>query len=85
MIDYALNLLDLLLTLYALNRGVAEANPLMRCVPVMIAYKVFLVGALLWWLRTRREPLARKGLRVVTIFHAAVNVWHRIGIFLMEV
>ena len=46
MTAYTLNLLDLAFTLYALAHGGVELNPLMRCVPIMIAYKTVIVGAL---------------------------------------
>lgn len=40
MTTYILNLTDLLLSLYALHHGGVELNLLMRCVPVMVAWKV---------------------------------------------
>ena len=40
---YILNLLDLLLTLYAIQHGGVELNPLMQSVPVMVGWKT--VGA----------------------------------------
>ena len=48
MTAYLLNLTDLAFTLHALSHGAVELNPLMRSVPVMIAYKVVGVGALCW-------------------------------------
>lgn len=50
MMAYALNIADLALTLYALRIGAQELNPLMQSVPVMVAYKVIVVGGLCWWL-----------------------------------
>ena len=76
MTAYLLNLTDLAFTLHALSHGAVELNPLMRSVPVMIAYKVVGVGALCWWLARRREPLARLGLRIATIAFAAVDLFH---------
>lgn len=73
---YGLNLLDLASTLIALRHGAYELNPLMRCVPVMVAYKVALVGALLHWLSRREEHIARKGLRWITAAYIAVILWH---------
>ena len=77
---YALNLIDLACTLYALSIGAVELNPLMRCVPVMVGYKVIIVGALLWWLSRRRERAARYALYVAAAVYGAVDVWHIINI-----
>lgn len=77
---YALNLIDLSCTLWALRRGAVELNPLMRSVPVMICYKVIIVWALLWWLSTRRERAARYALYVAAVVYGAVDVYHMINI-----
>lgn len=45
---YALNLIDLSCTLWALHGGAVELNPLMRSVPFMVCYKVGAVWGLLW-------------------------------------
>ena len=76
MVAYILNLADLVFTLHALKHGAVELNPLMRCVPIMVIYKVFVVGALLRWLGKRKEKLARYGLGFLTALYGAVNVWH---------
>ena len=73
---YTLNLLDLLFTIHALSHGAVELNPLMRCVPIMIAYKVIIVGALLWWLEKRKERVAVIGKTFITAAYLAVVVWH---------
>ena len=78
---YALNLLDLLFTLHALSHGAVELNPLLRCVPIMIAYKVIIVGALLWWLEKRKERVALIGRHFITAAYLAVVVWHIYNIF----
>ena len=77
-IPYALNLIDLACTLYALRLGVTELNPLMRCVPVMVVYKVIIVGALLCWLSRRTERAAKVGLRICTAVYAALDLYHLI-------
>ena len=77
---YALNLFDLACTLAALSRGAVELNPLMQNVTVMVGYKVIIVGALLWWLSTRRERAARYALYVATAVYGAVDVYHIINI-----
>lgn len=77
---YALNLIDLFCTLWALRHGAVELNPLMREVTVMVGYKVVIVGALLWWLSTRRERAARYALYVATVVYGAVDVYHMINI-----
>lgn len=43
---YLLNLADLALTLCALSHGGVELNPLMRSIPVMVAWKTVGVGVL---------------------------------------
>lgn len=79
-IAYALNLIDLSCTLWALRRGAVEMNPLMRSVPVMVGYKVVIVGALLWWLSRQRERAARYALYVAAAVYGAVDVYHMINI-----
>lgn len=79
-IAYVLNLIDLFCTLWALRHGVVELNPLMREVTVMVGYKVVIVGALLWWLSTRREWAARYALYVAAVVYGAVDVYHMINI-----
>lgn len=83
MITYILNLFDLVCTLYVVSIGVGELNPLFRdphTVPVMIVYKVFVVGGLLWWLSQRTERIAHIGLRVCAAAYAAVTAWHIAGL-----
>lgn len=80
MIAYVFNLLDLFCTLWALHGGAVEMNPLMRIVTVMVGYKVVIVGALLWWLSTRRERAARYALYVAAVVYGAVDVYHIINI-----
>lgn len=79
-IAYALNLIDLSCTLWALHGGAVELNPLMREVTVMVGYKVGAVWWLLWWLSTRRERAARYALYVATVVYGAVDVYHMINI-----
>jgi hypothetical protein len=81
MTAYILNLIDLAFTLYALSHGAYELNPFIRCVPVMVAYKVAMVGALLHWLSRRKEPIACNGVKLVTVAFAAVNIYHIINLF----
>lgn len=75
-----LNWLDLICTLWALRRGAVELNPLMREVTVMVGYKVVIVGALLWWLSTRRERAARYALCAAAAIYGAVDLYHVINI-----
>lgn len=77
---YALNLIDLFCTLWALRHGAVELNPLMREVMVMVGYKVVIVGALLWWLSRQRERAARYALYVAAAIYGAVDVYHIINI-----
>lgn len=79
-IAYALNLIDLFCTLWALRHGAVELNPLMRSVPVMVGYKVIVVWALLWWLSRQRERAARYALCAAAAIYGAVDVYHIINI-----
>lgn len=76
MTAYVLNVLDLLFTLHALDNGAMELNPLMQSIPAMVVYKAVAVGVLCWWLGTRRETIARNGLKVCTALFAAVDIYH---------
>lgn len=80
MTAYALNLCDLLCTLYAVRLGAEELNPLMASVSVMVCYKVVIVGVLLWWLSRQRERAARYALYVAAVVYGAVDVYHMINI-----
>lgn len=82
-IAYALNLIDLSCTLWALRHGAVELNPLMREVTVMVSYKVIVVWALLWWLSLRRERSARYALCAAAAIYGAVCLWHAVGIWLI--
>ena len=78
---YTLNIADLVCTLIALEHGATELNPLMQNVPIMIIYKVIVVGALLWWLSQRHENATRWGLRICIAVYTALAFWHCVGIF----
>lgn len=82
-IAYVFNLLDLICTLWALHYGVMEMNPLMQSVTVMVAYKVIIVGILLWWLSHQRKHLAHYALYIITVVYGAVCLWHIVGIWMM--
>lgn len=82
-IAYALNLIDLSCTLWALHYGVMEMNPLMQSVTVMVVYKVIIVGILLWWLSHQRKHLAHYALYIITVVYGAVCLWHAIGIWIV--
>ena len=77
---YPLNLLDLLITLHALRHGALELNPLLQSIPIMILYKVIVVGFLCWWLGTRKEKIARYGLKLTALWFGAVDLWHIVNI-----
>lgn len=79
-IAYALNLIDLSCTLWALRHGAVELNPLMREVTVMVGYKVVIVWALLWWLSRQRERAARYALCAAAAIYGAVDLYHIINI-----
>lgn len=81
LIPYALNVLDLALTLHALAGGAAELNPLMQCVPVMVLYKLAVMALLLWWLSRRPERLARYALTGAAALFGAVDAYHLLNLF----
>lgn len=81
MTAYTLNLIDQIFTLYALECGAVEANPLMRCVPVMIFYKVVVIGIACWWLSKQDSSIARLGIWLCAAVFACVNIWHIFNIF----
>lgn len=82
---YPLNLLDLALTLYALRLGCTELNPLMRSVPVMVAYKVIGVGVLCVVLHHFREStkLAWLGLNLCTVIYGGLCIYHFYGLLMI--
>lgn len=84
MAAYILNLIDLAFTLYALSHGAYELNPLMMCVPIMIAYKVFVIGAICWGLHRLREyRIARFGLMIATAVYAVLALWHIVNLLII--
>ena len=80
MTAYILNLIDLAFTLLALKHGAVEVNPLMQNVPIMIFYKVIIVGILCWWLNKQDSSIARLGLCVCAAVFAVVNIYHVINL-----
>lgn len=76
MIAYILNLIDLILSLYAIQHGGVELNPLMQNPVVMILYKVVATWFLLRWLSKRTEPVAVWGLRLITVLYLLIDVGH---------
>lgn len=80
MTAYVLNLADLGCTLCALRLGCTELNPLMQCVPLMVAYKVIIVGAACWWLSKRPERIARAGLNICAAAYGGLAIHHAAGL-----
>lgn len=73
---YALNLIDLACTLYALSLGCYEMNPLMQHIPFQIFYKVVIVGALCWWLSNSQGRIAKLGLHLCTVVYGLLCGYH---------
>ena len=76
---YPLSLIDLCFTLYARYMGIPEANPLMQCVPVMVVYRVVVIGVLCWVLHRFADTgnkVAKRGLRLLTVVYAVVDLYH---------
>ena len=82
-IAYALNLIDLSCTLWALHYGVMEMNPLMQSVTMMLWYKGAVVPLLALWLNERGTKEARRGLRICAGVYGAVCVWHAVGLWVI--
>ena len=80
MSSYLLNLLDLAFTLFAMGKGVAELNPLMGWLPVMILYKVGIVGLLCLFLSRQNVSITRRGLIGLSVVYAIVDLWHLINV-----
>lgn len=85
---YILNLADLAFTLYAIQRGGVELNPLMRNPAVMVAWKVCGVGVLCYLLSKLASNfngscnnVARWGLNLCTAVYAALCIYHFYYIF----
>ena len=83
MIVYILSLVDLACTLLALRLGCWELNPLMQSVPVLVVYKLVVVGLLAAWLSRRQERLARTGLRLCTAVYAVLACYHLVCLILI--
>lgn len=82
---YMLNLFDLFCSLYAINNGATELNPLMQSVLVMAVWKGAVVWALCWLLYVfatdirvghKAQKLSRRGLRICAAAFAAVDLYH---------
>jgi hypothetical protein len=75
---YLLNILDLLLTTYAISHGAWELNPVMQSIPFMIFYKVIVLGILCWFLEymAKRNRVARVGRKICLFAFLAVDLWH---------
>ena len=81
---YALNILDLISTLYARYNGIAEVNPLLQIVPFMIAYKVIVIGALCWLLNHFADAgnkVAKYGMSIMTAVYTVLDFWHILNLF----
>lgn len=74
---YILNLLDLLFTLYALSLGYQEANPLMRNVSFMLAYKLAVVPLLAGILHKLN---ARRSMAACAVVYGALCLYHIVNL-----
>ena len=91
MIAYFLNLIDFFLTLYALSLGCTELNPLMQSAPVIVAYKVIIVGGLCWWLRSVSDTddgdigrMAKLGLNLCTAVYGGLCIYNLYGLWIVS-
>lgn len=87
MILFALNLLDMGFTLWALHHGAYELNPAMRWVMGLhpLAFptvKVVVGGIACWWLEwsAERYPLARLGRRICIAAYGLLCLWHIVNL-----
>lgn len=83
MATYILNLLDLIFTIHWMSIGVGELNPFLQKVPHQIVAKTVLAGGCLWFLASRTEPIAKKGIRICLIAYIGVTIWHLFGVVLI--
>ena len=84
---YILNLLDMAITLHALEHGARELNPIVNWMigvhPLLFVFsKVVLVGVVLWWLNreSQTEPLARWGMKFLTGLYWLLTLWHFVNL-----
>lgn len=79
---YTLNILDLLLTTYAIRHGAWELNPVMRyamTIPYAFPfYKIVVVGVLCWVLEymAKRNRVAWWGRFLCAGVFLATDLWH---------
>lgn len=78
-----LNWIDLICTLWALRRGCAELNPLLRSVVTIMWYKGAVVPLLALWLDRRGTREARRGLALCAGVYGAVCLWHAVGLWMI--
>lgn len=86
MVPYILNLLDLAFTIHVLSLGCTELNPLMQSVPLMVAYKVIIVGGLCVVLQHFAEggnKAARRGLSICAAVYTALCIYHFYGLLMI--
>lgn len=76
MIAYLLNLIDLAFSVYAIQNGSTELNPLMQNPIVMILYKIIAIGFLLSWLSKRKEHIAVLGMRLIIVVYLIIDLYH---------
>lgn len=76
-----LNWIDLACTLWALRRGCAELNPMLRSIVTIMWYKGAVVPALALWLDRRGTREARRGLALCAVVYGAVCAWHAVGLW----
>lgn len=82
---YGLNLIDLLCTLYALSMGCTELNPLMQSVELMVICKIFIIGAVCWWLSKQTSRYAEWGLNLCLFVYSALAGYHIVNIIFILV
>lgn len=83
MIVYILNLIDLMCTLYVINIGVPELNPLMQNIPFMIFYKIIIIGLLLLYLNKTNLKIAKYGIQICTVIYGLLVMYH--GVFMCKI
>lgn len=75
-IVYILNLFDLICTLFLLQFGAIELNPLLQNPIIMVLIKTLLVGGILIFIVKFPTTIGYIGLKFLLVLYSLVIIWH---------